>query len=412
MTGPRRIDAAGARRLLRGAGRLFLPGCTGEPTALHAICADDPATVSHLSVLTSFVAGLNRLDCPLLRHCREAACFFPPPPESGGHYRHLIDSYFGIDAAIGRFAPDILFVPVSLPDAAGRVTPGLSAEFVDSAMAAASVRVAVLSAALPALAGGAAMPLDAFTHLLRDDTPPLHLSAGGGAGAEAIAGHLARLIGDDAVLQTGIGKAPAALLPRLATRKGLRIHSGIVTKEVRALIDAGALHPDVPVVTANLAGDADFYDWLRDRNDFRLCPISHTHHPAVLAGLHRFIAVNSAIEIDLLGQVNAERIAGRAVSAAGGMPDFAAAAHRSPGGAAIIALPSTDAGGKRSRIVARLAPGVPVSLPRHDVDLVVTEHGVADLRGRTEEERALALADIAAPCFRAALRQAIAGLAD
>lgn len=411
MPAPLPIDADGALALLRRAERLFLPGCTGEPTALHAIIARDPGAVANLSVLTSFVAGLNPLDCGLLRHCRDVASFFPLPSAMPGRHRRLSGSYFGIDMEIRRQAPDILFVPVTLPDAAGRVTPGLSAEFVETAMQGASVRIAVVSAALPALATGPFLPMDRFTHVLRDDSPPPLLAAGAADGlSDMIAGHVARLVGDGAVLQMGIGKVPTALARHLTGRRGLRIHSGMVTMAVRDLADAGALDRDHPVVAATLSGDLGFYNWLRNRNDISLHPIRHTHHPAVLAGLQGLMAVNSAIEVDLLGQVNAERIGGRQVSAAGGLPDFAAAARRVPDGCAVIALPATDATGTRSRIVARLTPDVPVSVPRHDVDVVVTEHGIADLRGLGVGERAAALAGIAAPSFRAALHRDAAAL--
>jgi acyl-CoA hydrolase len=405
---PRTIDAAGARALLREGGRLFLPGCTGEPTALHGAVAADTGCAAQLAVLTSFVSGLNPLDCPLLSGAREAAgLFLAPAPR----VRRLVASYFGLDDEIRRQRPDLVFVPVSRPDGAGGVTLGLSAEFVETALACATVRVAVISAALPALAGAPRLPLDAFTHAWEDDTPPPVLAAAGGGGeADVIAERVSTLIDDGMTLQTGIGKVPSALLPRLVRRRRLRIHSGIVTGAVRALAEAGALDPLLPVTAATLAGDGAFYRWLDGRRGFSLQPIRRTHHPATLAGLDRLMAVNSALEVDLLGQVNAEWAGPRAISAAGGLPDFAAAASRSPGGASIVALPATGAAGRLSRIVPRLAPGRPVSLARHHVDLVVTEYGIADLRGGTAEERALALAAVAAPPFRAALRDAVAGL--
>lgn len=408
---PDQIDLAGAGRLLSNAQRLFLPGCTGEPRTLHRIVEAVPDSVRNLAVLTSFVAGLNRLDCPLLEMAAEAVTFFPSPADAKGRYRRIVSSYFDIHRHIESQSPDIVFVPVTVPDAQGRVTTGVSAEFVAAAMAVAETRIAIISPSLPRLAGVETLPIESFTHVLADDMAPLPLPLAEADGlAETIAGHVAGLIADGATIQTGIGKVPSALFARLTEKRGLRIHSGIVTQSARMLVEAGALDPDAPIVCATIAGDMDFYAWLDGRRDFRLRPISHTHSPAVLGGIPGLVSVNSAIEVDLLGQVNAERIGGRAVSAAGGLPDFAAAAHRSAGGLSVIALPATDARGVHSRIVAQFAAGTPVSVARHDVDAVVTEYGVADLRGKSAEERALALVNIAAPQFRQGLRAAIDAL--
>jgi 4-hydroxybutyrate CoA-transferase len=402
----REIDAAGARRLLRDARRLFLPGCSGEPRALHGIVAEEPGSVAGLSVLTSFVAGLNPLDCKLLEYPADVLSFFPAPTRRENR-RQIISAYSGIDGHIGRLAPDLVFIPVSPARPDGTVTLGLSAEFAETAMAIAATRVAIPSPALPALAGGA-VPLDRFTHVLRDEATPFLLPATRpSAIAEAIADHVATLIGDGAAVQTGVGKVPAALLTRLTGRRRLRIHSGIVTQSVRVLIEAGALDPDIPVCCATLAGDAEFYAWLDGRHDFVLQPIRHTHAPATLAAIDGLVSVNSAIEVDLLGQVNAESFDGRIVSAAGGLPDFAAGAHRSRGGISVIAMPAADGTGRHSRIVSQLAPGAPVSVARHDVDVVVTEYGIADLRGKAMFERALALAAIAHPDARPRLGAAI-----
>lgn len=411
MPTAKQIDLAGAGELLRNARRLFLPGCTGEPRTLHRIIEAMPDAARDLAVLTSFVAGVNRLDCPLLETAAETTAFFPPPAAAKGRFRRIISNYFDINRHIENQSPDIVFVPVTAPDAQGRVTTGVSAEFVAAAMAVAETRVAIISRGLPRLADGEELALDRFTHVLTDDMAPLPLPQAGADGqAQTIAGHVAGLIADGATIQTGIGKVPSALFARLTDKRGLRIHSGIVTQSARMLVEAGALDRDAPIICATIAGDTDFYAWLDGRRDFRLMPISHTHSPAVLGTIPGLVSVNSAIEVDLLGQVNAEWIGGRAVSAAGGLPDFAAAAHRSPGGLSVIALPATDARGVHSRIVAQFAAGTPVSVARHDVDAVVTEYGVADLRGKSAEERALALVDIAAPQFRQALGAAIDGL--
>lgn len=408
--GPRQIDHDGAAALLACAQRLFVPGCTGEPLTLHKIVSKEPARFSHLSILTSYVAGLNRLDCPLMENAAETIGFFPPPPGFVGRHRQMVTSYFGICKAVAEISPDIVFIPVTRPDRNGLVAPGASAEFVEDILGVARARVAIVSPAMPALRAGYTVPLDCFSHMMLDDMGPLVVNVGRHQSDPAIAaivGQLRNLIPDGATLQTGIGKVPAALFQALAGHKNLRIHSGLVSQNVRLLVEAGALNTDVPICCATVAGDAGFYAWLDSRKDFALRPVNHTHNPATLAAIPKLITINSAIEVDLLGQVNAEHVGGRAISAAGGLSDFTAAGHRSARGFSVIALPATDASGRNSRIVRYVSPCTPISVPRSDVDIVVTEYGVADLRGRTAEERAKALVAVAAPRFRKSLTEAI-----
>lgn len=402
------IDALGVKQVLRHAEKLFLQGMSGEPRALHAIVQDDPDAVSHLSVLTSFVSGINPFDCDLISRAADVAGFFPLPKGAAGNYRQIISSYFGVTDAIRAFAADTVFIPVSRPGKDGIVTAGLSAEFVAASLHSASQKVAIICPSLPILIHTAYLSLDQFSHSYVDDTPPRSLAATSAAAdpvSNAIADNLARLIGDNATLQTGIGRVPGKLFSKLTRHRQLKIHSGLISGDIRTLIEAGAIDPESPMHCATIMGSADFYNWLDGREDFRLHPIDHTHSPATLAKIEGLVTVNSAIEVDLFGQVNAEKAGDRFISAAGGLPDFSAAGHRSPGGCSIIALPATDTSGKRSRIVPRLSDDAPVTVPRTDVDYVVTEYGTAELRGKTPDERAAALTDIAAPHARAILKR-------
>jgi len=162
-------------------------------------------------------------------------------------------------------------------------------------------------------------------------------------------------------------------------------------------------------VTAYAIGSPALYAWLGERADVRFRPVNYTHGAGTLARIERFVSINSALEIDLAGQVNAEMIRGRQVTGTGGPGDVMRGAAGSRGGRSIIALGATAAGGKVSRIVPRLAEGNAATALRTDVDYVVTEHGVADLRFRPERDRAAALGEIAAPEFRGGLRAAAAG---
>ncbi|MBC2778977.1 acetyl-CoA hydrolase/transferase family protein [Parasphingopyxis marina] len=410
MTRFRPLTANRACALLRESDRLLLLGTSAEPRLLDRLVRDDPASVSHLSILTTCVAGINRFDGAALVNARDVTGFFPAPM-LGDSYRQLLSTYFGITAQIASTAPDTVFVPTSLPDDKGYITSGLSAEFTETAMAVADRRIALLCPSMPRLPGCDPLHLDRFSHAFLDETPPLEIAESGRIDdpvALAIAGHVARLIGDGATIQVGIGKVPGRLFGMLRNRKRLRIHSGLVTGDIRDLVEAGSTDPEYPITCATVLGSAPFYAWLDGRSDFRLLPVDYTHNPATLARIDGLIAVNSALQVDLLGQANAEKIGDHFVSAPGGLPDFSSASHRSQGGCSIVALPSTDRSGALSRIVGRLDADTPVTVPRTDVDFVVTEHGIAELGGKSVEERARALVEIAAPFARNDLARCIA----
>ncbi len=184
-------------------------------------------------------------------------------------------------------------------------------------------------------------------------------------------------------------------------RQGL--HSGLVADEIADLHAAGIMGK---MVCTAAIGTAKVYDWAGVCPDLRFAPVSHTHDAAVIAAISHFVAINSVLSVDLAGQANAEMVDGRQVSGTGGLLDFVRGARAAQGGRSILALPSTAAGGAVSRIVPWLGERDVVSCPRADADIVVTEHGIAELRDRSLEERAEALIRLAAPAFRDELASA------
>lgn len=225
----------------------------------------------------------------------------------------------------------------------------------------------------------------------------------------AIGRLVAGLVPDGGTIQIGIGGIPQAILEALGGHHDLGVHSGMLCDGMIPLVESGvitgarkSLDP-YKLAAGEALGTETLFRWLDDNPAVRMLPARLSHGLEYLMGQDRFIAINSALEVDLTGQVNAEWLAGRQVSGLGGSFDFAEAAMYSRGGASIVALPSTAAGGKVSRIVPRLAAGTAVTTPRHTVDYVVTEYGVADLRAKTLRERAAALAAIAHPDFRVGL---------
>jgi acyl-CoA hydrolase len=216
--------------------------------------------------------------------------------------------------------------------------------------------------------------------------------------SDVIACIVARFIPDHAHIQTGIGGAPGALWGQLSGHKGLILRSGMANDGLRQLADAGAL-ADVGHVAGIAYGSLDFYRYLADTGLVTFASTPQTHGFSGLAQLPRLHAVNSALEVDLFGQVNAEWQGGRLSSGVGGAADFTRAALASPGGRSIIALPATAKAGTISRIVTSIsAPAI--GLPRTDIDTVVTEHGAVELRQLSMDARAAELISIAAPPFR------------
>jgi 4-hydroxybutyrate CoA-transferase len=408
---PSTCDIDELPELLSAGTSVYLPGTSGEPSAFLEALQRRPASAAGVRFVTNFVPGLNDFDLLGLDSGCQLTCFFMTDALQK-HARsprlNLVPStYLEIDRHLRSTAkPDLAIVQVSPPDAHGWCSLGTCVEFNLTALSAARRRIALVNERVPRIARSSVVKLSDFDVLARVDhalaspsTPALDPVA------TKIAAGVAALIDNGDTVQLGIGKLPAQVLGALHAHRGLRIHSGIAGEEVVGLLRSGAIEGDEPVVCACFTASDAFlrresrFSWLTVR------PVAYTHHPATLARIERLVAINSAVEVDLLGQVNAELANDRRVSGPGGMPDFGPAAHAASGGRSIIALPATAAGGTRSRIVAGLSPGCPVTLPMTAVDYVVTEFGVAPLRGRSHRARAEALIDVAHPDFRAALQE-------
>jgi acetyl-CoA hydrolase len=232
--------------------------------------------------------------------------------------------------------------------------------------------------------------------------PRLHTPAAGPVDLQ-VAAHVGALVMDGATLQIGLGSLPSAILAGLSDRNDLGVHSGLIGDAVVALVEAGVitnrekLRDRGKIVTGTVMGTERVFDFVHSNPAVILRDTSYTHDPQVLASHRRFTAINSAIEVDLSGQINTEVAAGRYVGAVGGVADFLRGAHASPEGLPVTALASTARNGA-SRIVSRLSG--PASVSRADAGVIVTEHGSADLRGRPLAERRRMLLEIADPTCR------------
>jgi acyl-CoA hydrolase len=398
--------AASLERLVPGQ-RVFIPGASGAPTVWMDGLLGSPSYSQGLSITTTYLPGINRLALDQLPSSATVSGLFMHPglsaAQARGAYRHLPLSYTGFLRDLADQPPfDVAVIQVAPPDGAGQCSLGPSVEFNTAVLARARRRVAVVNASTPRISGAPSVSLSGFSDIVECDCPvPTSTIPDSGGIATAIARHAAPFINDGVTLQMGIGKVPDAVLQALQDRRHLRLHSGMLSDGIMGLNASGALAQDHAHITCCLLGSKALYAWAAECRFIRLRGCEETHAPARLAELDRLVAINSALEVDLFGQCNLELLGGRAVSGPGGAPDFAAAARRSPGGVSIIALPSSSHG--VSRIRARLGPEAIASLPRTDVDVVVTEHGAADLRGKSVHERAEALIAIAMPEARPAL---------
>jgi len=315
---------------------------------------------------------------------------------------HLFDS--------GQIPLDAVLLQVTPPDVHGKVSLGVSVDVVKSAAENGSLVIAQVNPRMPRTMGDSFLDvadLDVLVPAERDllEIPPPEPTEATRQIGENIAG----LVEDGSTVEFGIGRIPHAVVEFLKKKKDLGIHTEMLTDSIIDLIDSGAVtgarkRLDRGLIVASFCmGSKRLYDYVRDNPRFSFRPTGYVNDPGVIMKQYKMVAINTALEIDLTGQVCADSLGGRFYSGIGGQVDFNRGAARSFGGKPIIALPATAHGGEVSRIVTRLSPGAGVVTTRGAVHYIVTEYGVAYLHGKSIQERALALISIAHPKFRARL---------
>ncbi len=410
------VDAVGR---LRPAMRVLLPPGCGEPAALVAEICRQSARLPDLTLL----GGIHLGDYPFARpeHAalRFATWHMSPRLDEAqrrGRVEFVPMRYFDLVsqfAAGGAWAPDCVLVHCAPPDARGYLSLGVSVSVALPAARRAPLVIAQVNAAMPRTLGNAFLhrsQVDCWVEVDEPLTPypppPI------GEVERAIGRHVAGLVPDGATVQVGVGAIPQAVLEALANHRDLALHSLLVDASV-TLVERGVVTNALKRVhrgrmdIGEAMGTHRLFDFLHENPLVNMESSGFVHDPEIVAQLDRFVAINSALEVDLGGQVTAESLGPRQVAGIGGQFDFVLGASRSRDGAAIIALPSTGRDGAVSRIVPRLQAGAAVTSPRALADWVVTEHGVARLRGRGERGRAEALTAVAHPRFREELLQRV-----
>lgn len=407
-------EALDLTRYLRPGDHIVFGQACGEPTALVEALIAQGAGIGGLKafIATSF-SGLFT-------------------PESAGAFRlssmgaigalrvmtraHLLDV---IPVHVSQVAPlitagvmpcDVAMIQVSPADGQGNHSCGLISDYVRAAVDKARVVIAEVNDQVPYVPGEL-IPASAIDVAVRVSRAPVEVApAKIGPIDEAIARLCAQFIGDGCVIQTGVGAVPDAILRLLHDRRDLGVHSGMLGDGLVDLAEAGVLtnarkEIDTGVsVNGALIGSRRLYDWAHRNPAIRMTPTSYTHDAGVLGQLSRLVTINSALEVDLGGQANAEQSGAAYMGGTGGQVDFVRAGARSLGGASLMVLASTAKGGTVSKIVPALSG--PVTSARSEVDVVVTEFGAAQLKGQTLATRARRLVSVAHPDFREGLERA------
>jgi acyl-CoA hydrolase/GNAT superfamily N-acetyltransferase len=310
----------------------------------------------------------------------------------------------------GRLRVDVALIQTSLPDAHGYVSLGVSVDVVRAAVDSAELVLAEVNPRMPRTHGNSFLHLSAIDRLVAVDRPLPELTPDpAGEVEEAIGHYVASLVPDGATLQVGIGSIPDAVLAALSGHQDLGVHTEMLSDGVMRLAQAGVItgrkKSVLPgkLVTSFVMGSQALYDWTHDNPALEMRGSDFTNGPFLIARNDCMVSVNSALAVDLTGQVAADTLLGKFFSGIGGQVDFVRGAARSAGGRSVIALRSTARGGTVSRIRGALEEGSGVVTSRGDVRYVVTEYGIADLWGKTVRQRALALTEVAHPDFRGEL---------
>lgn len=407
--------AEAVSRVRSGQHVLVGSGCAEPELLVSALCARAP-DLHDVEVMHLLTTGAAPYADPALQGSFRHNAFFIGPNvraavrAGSADYTPVFLHEIPRLIRAGRIPVDVALVQVSPPDARGRFSLGIAVDILRAAVESARLVIAQVNPRMPFTRGESALPREAFDLLVEGPAPLLELPARESVPeAAAIGRHAALLIEDGATLQMGIGAIPDAVLAALGDKNDLGVHTEMFSDGLLPLLRAGvvsgrrkSIHRG-KVVTSFVMGTRALYEAVDDDPRFEFRSSDYVNDPFVIAQNDRMVAVNSALQVDLTGQVCADSIGPRFYSGFGGQVDFIRGASRAKGGKSIIALPSTAKGGTLSRVVPTLDRGAGVVTTRADVDYVVTEWGIASLKGRTVRERALALISVAHPDFRAGL---------
>jgi len=419
---PRVCTADEALARVRSGMRVFIgSGCAAPQKLVAALASRGPQVydVEIMHILTFGDAPYARKD--LLDHFRHNAFFIGPNVreavnEGVADFTPIFLSEIPALFRRKQMHLDVALVQVSPPDEHGYCSYGVSVDVVKAAVESAGCVIAEVNRNMPRTLGDSFVHISELDALVESDLPILeHPFEAPSPEETSIGEFVATLVENGSTLQTGIGEIPSAVMAALMGKRDLGMHTEMFTEAIMPLIEAGVLNGKAKsllpgkVVASFCFGGRKLFDYIHNNPVFEFRPTEFTNDPYIIAQNVKMVAISSAIEVDLTGQVCSDSIGERFYSGIGGQVDFNRGAAKSRGGKAIIALPSTAKNGTVSRIRTHLSPGAGVVTTRAGVHYVVTEYGVAYLHGKSVQERALALLSVAHPKFRAELlKEAIA----
>ena len=407
------VSAEEAVRKIKSGDRVFLTGNCSVPQTLLAALVNYAPELKDVEIAQALSIGPADYVSPEMQgHLRVNTMFVSPNvreavQEARADFTPVLLSEFTLLFKYSYLPLDVALVHVSQPDNYGFCSFGLEVGLTKTPAESAKMIIAEVNQQMPRTLGDSFIHISKLDYIVPVDYPLTEMPMGNGETnqiIERIASHIAELIPDGATMQMGIGAIPDAVLKYLFEKKNLGVHSELFSDGVIDLVEAGVLtnanktlHPG-KIIAGFILGTKRLYDWVDDNPLIELHPTEYVNDPFVIAQNERMVAINSALEIDLTGQVCADSIGPKIYSGVGGQLDFIYGASRAKSGVPIIALPSTAR--EFSRIVPMLKQGAGVVTSRNHVRYVVTEYGIADLYGQTIRQRAKALINIAHPQFR------------
>ena len=403
--------------------RIFLTGNVSVPQKVLAALVDYAPQLQDVEICQALTVGSADYVSPEMEgHLRINSIFISANIRKAVHegradFTPVLLSEFPLLFKRGLLPLDVAMIHVSPPDEHGFCSLGVEVGLSKTAAESAKIIIAEVNEQMPRTLGDSFIHVSRLNYIVPVNYPIAELPMGEGESSEVvekIAGYIAELIPDAATMQLGIGAIPDAVLKFLFDKKDLGIHTELFSDGVIDLVNAGVLtnaqktlHPG-KIVAGFLLGTKRLYDWADDNPLIELHRTEYVNDPFVIAQNERMVAINSAIEVDLTGQICADSIGPKLYSGVGGQLDFIYGASRSKGGVPIIALPSTNTmrdGTVLTKIAPLLKHGAGVVTSRNHVRFIVTEYGVADLYGKTIRERATQLINIAHPDFREELKK-------
>ncbi|MDA0189844.1 MAG: 4-hydroxybutyrate CoA-transferase [Proteobacteria bacterium] len=415
----KRQAPADAIRQVRDGDMIIVPTGVGEPPAL--LTALSEARRDFRDVKVAQILALRKygyIDAETAGHVRHVALFYGGVTRPGGQagWVDFVPNYFSEIPALfarGQVPADVVFTMASPMDEHGYFSLGLAPDYTMAAVARARAIVLEVNPNVPFAYGNNHVHISQVAALVESSEPVLEVGLPTiGPVQEAIGKYVADLIDDGSTLQIGYGGIPDAVVMQLTHKHDLGIHTEMIGDGILTLLEAGAVTnrrknylPGKMVATFAL-GSRKLYQFIHRNPMLEMHPVDYTNDPFLAGQNDNLVAINATLQVDLLGQCGSESLGALPYSGTGGQADFVRAANRSKGGKAFIVVPSTAKNDTISRIVPTLNPGTHVTTSKNDVNYVVTEYGVAQLRGKSAKERARALIGIAHPDFRAELTEA------